>query len=95
MIPQWALLLSFWLHMLATVAWLGGLAAGNSQFPRGTTMRERLQELVRPLAAIALAGGLAVQTVVLPLAVGAQTAPAPGQSAQVGVPPPGQPPAAW
>jgi uncharacterized membrane protein len=26
-IPQWALLLSFWLHMLATVVWLGGLAA--------------------------------------------------------------------
>lgn len=26
-IPPWALLLSFWLHMLATVAWLGGLAA--------------------------------------------------------------------
>lgn len=25
--PEWALLLSFWLHMLATVAWLGGLAA--------------------------------------------------------------------
>jgi len=27
MIPGWALLVSFWLHMLATVAWLGGLAA--------------------------------------------------------------------
>lgn len=27
MIPDWALLISFWLHMLATVAWLGGLAA--------------------------------------------------------------------
>lgn len=26
-IPSWALTLSFWLHMLATVAWLGGLAA--------------------------------------------------------------------
>ncbi len=26
-IPLWALLLSFWLHMLATVVWLGGLAA--------------------------------------------------------------------
>jgi uncharacterized membrane protein len=26
-IPEWALLLSFWLHMAATVAWLGGLAA--------------------------------------------------------------------
>lgn len=25
--PEWALLLSFWLHMLATVVWLGGLAA--------------------------------------------------------------------
>jgi uncharacterized membrane protein len=25
--PHWALLLSFWLHMAATVAWLGGLAA--------------------------------------------------------------------
>jgi uncharacterized membrane protein len=25
-IPSWALTLSFWLHMLATVAWLGGLA---------------------------------------------------------------------
>jgi uncharacterized membrane protein len=25
-IPPWALTLSFWLHMLATVAWLGGLA---------------------------------------------------------------------
>jgi uncharacterized membrane protein len=24
--PDWALLLSFWLHMLATVAWIGGLA---------------------------------------------------------------------
>ncbi|UYN92917.1 MAG: hypothetical protein KIT70_05340 [Anaerolineales bacterium] len=27
MIPGWALLISFWVHMLATVAWLGGLAA--------------------------------------------------------------------
>ncbi|MEX1071067.1 MAG: hypothetical protein WEC37_00425, partial [Anaerolineales bacterium] len=26
-IPTWALTLSFWLHMLATVVWLGGLAA--------------------------------------------------------------------
>ncbi len=26
-IPFWALTLSYWLHMLATVAWLGGLAA--------------------------------------------------------------------
>jgi uncharacterized membrane protein len=26
-IPSWALTLSFWLHMLATVIWLGGLAA--------------------------------------------------------------------
>jgi putative copper resistance protein D len=26
-IPHWALLLSFWLHMLATVVWVGGLAA--------------------------------------------------------------------
>jgi len=26
-IPNWALLLSFWLHMLATVVWVGGLAA--------------------------------------------------------------------
>lgn len=26
-IPHWALTLSFWLHMLATVVWLGGLAA--------------------------------------------------------------------
>lgn len=26
-IPPWALLLSFWLHMLATVVWVGGLAA--------------------------------------------------------------------
>lgn len=26
-IPPWALLLSFWLHMLATVVWLGSLAA--------------------------------------------------------------------
>jgi len=25
--PSWALALVFWLHMLATVAWLGGLAA--------------------------------------------------------------------
>ncbi|MEX1071718.1 MAG: CopD family protein [Anaerolineales bacterium] len=25
-IPTWALTLSFWLHMLATVVWLGGLA---------------------------------------------------------------------
>ena len=25
--PAWALLLSFWLHMLATVLWLGGLTA--------------------------------------------------------------------
>jgi uncharacterized membrane protein len=24
--PDWALLLAFWLHMLATVVWLGGLA---------------------------------------------------------------------
>ena len=26
-IPNWALLLSFWLHMMATVVWVGGLAA--------------------------------------------------------------------
>jgi uncharacterized membrane protein len=26
-IPSWALTLSYWLHMLATVAWIGGLAA--------------------------------------------------------------------
>ncbi|MEX1248173.1 MAG: CopD family protein [Anaerolineales bacterium] len=26
-IPSWALLLSYWLHMLITVVWLGGLAA--------------------------------------------------------------------
>ena len=26
-IPPWALLLSFWVHMLATVVWLGSLAA--------------------------------------------------------------------
>ncbi len=26
-IPAWVLALSFWLHMLATVVWLGGLAA--------------------------------------------------------------------
>jgi len=26
-IPPWALTLSYWLHMLATVAWIGGLAA--------------------------------------------------------------------
>lgn len=26
LIPHWALLFSFWLHMAATVAWLGGLA---------------------------------------------------------------------
>ena len=26
-VPDWALSLSFWLHMMATVAWLGGLAA--------------------------------------------------------------------
>jgi uncharacterized membrane protein len=25
--PSWALTLSYWLHMLATVAWIGGLAA--------------------------------------------------------------------
>nr|HKY78947.1 CopD family protein [Anaerolineales bacterium] len=27
LIPSWALLLSFWLHMLVTVVWLGSLAA--------------------------------------------------------------------
>ncbi len=26
-IPHWALLVSFWLHMLATVVWIGGLVA--------------------------------------------------------------------
>jgi uncharacterized membrane protein len=26
-VPSWALALSYWLHMLATVLWLGGLAA--------------------------------------------------------------------
>lgn len=25
--PEWVLLLSFWLHMLATIVWIGGLAA--------------------------------------------------------------------
>ncbi|NUM46478.1 MAG: CopD family protein [Anaerolineales bacterium] len=27
MVPAWALTLSYWLHMMATVLWLGGLAA--------------------------------------------------------------------
>ena len=27
LVPSWALSLSYWLHMLATVAWIGGLAA--------------------------------------------------------------------
>jgi uncharacterized membrane protein len=26
-IPQWGLALAYWLHMLATIAWIGGLAA--------------------------------------------------------------------
>jgi len=26
-IPQWGLILAYWLHMLATIAWIGGLAA--------------------------------------------------------------------
>ena len=25
--PQWAMMIAFWLHMLATVVWLGGQAA--------------------------------------------------------------------
>jgi uncharacterized membrane protein len=29
LIPPWALLLSFWLHMLATTVWLGSLAAAG------------------------------------------------------------------
>jgi uncharacterized membrane protein len=28
-VPAWALSISYWLHMLATVVWLGGLAAAG------------------------------------------------------------------
>jgi len=64
-IPFWALAASYWLHMAATVAWLGGLAAFsiftlplvNSFIDLGEKVRalERTQKKLDPLGWLGLA----------------------------------------
>ncbi len=63
--PTWALALTFWLHMLATVTWLGGLAAlallvlpaarRSLQPPAQLALIEAIQHRLEPLAWFSLA----------------------------------------
>jgi uncharacterized membrane protein len=63
--PYWALSLAFWLHMLATVAWIGGLvalviivlpAARRSLTPDSyARLLEQIQRRLDPLAWLSLA----------------------------------------
>jgi uncharacterized membrane protein len=63
--PDWALTLAYWLHMLATVTWIGGLVALNTLFipaARGNLAAEdyarlldRIQRRLDPLAWLSLA----------------------------------------
>lgn len=50
--PEWVLLISFWLHMLATVVWIGGLAAlALMVLPvaRGSLQPEAFSDFLRKL----------------------------------------------
>jgi uncharacterized membrane protein len=63
--PYWALTMAYWLHMLATVAWIGGLVALNYLFipaARGvlaaedySRMLDKIQRRLDPLAWLSLA----------------------------------------
>ena len=63
--PAWALTLSYWLHMLATVIWIGGLAAlallvfpaarKSLDPPAYAALLDRLQRRFDPLAWLSLA----------------------------------------
>jgi uncharacterized membrane protein len=59
--PNWALMLSFWLHMLATIVWVGGLAllalvawpgarAALGPGPQLAAVLEQMQKRFNPLA---------------------------------------------
>ncbi|HZD56494.1 MAG TPA: CopD family protein [Anaerolineales bacterium] len=62
--PAWALSLAFWLHMLATVVWIGGLAAlvlfvlptarGNLDANAYATLLEKVQRRLDPLGWLSL-----------------------------------------
>lgn len=62
--PAWALSLAFWLHMLATVVWIGGLAAlvlfvlptarGNLDANTYATLLEKVQRRLDPLGWLSL-----------------------------------------
>ncbi|MEJ2349453.1 MAG: CopD family protein [Anaerolineales bacterium] len=62
--PAWALSLAFWLHMLATVVWIGGLAAlvlfvlpiarGNLDANAYATLLEKAQRRLDPLGWLSL-----------------------------------------
>lgn len=46
LVPDWALTLSYWLHMLATVAWIGGLAAVSLfTFPLLENIKDSAEQL--------------------------------------------------
>ena len=63
--PDWALALAYWLHMIATVIWIGGLAAlalfvlpaARRSLPAGefAVMLERLQQRLDPWSWFSLA----------------------------------------
>jgi len=63
--PTWALTLAYWLHMIATVTWIGGLVALNTLFiPAArndlavedyTRLLDRIQRRLDPLAWLSLA----------------------------------------
>ena len=63
--PYWALSLAFWLHMLATVAWIGGLVAlvvivlpaarGTLKPDSYARLLEQIQRRLDPLAWLSLA----------------------------------------
>lgn len=64
-IPAWALILIYWLHMLTTVVWIGGLAASNfilmplarATLPEGAYLvfSERVLKRLQEIGWIALA----------------------------------------
>jgi uncharacterized membrane protein len=63
-IPTWALSLTYWLHMLATVVWIGGLAAlvlfvlptarGNLDVNAYASLLEKVQRRLDPLGWLSL-----------------------------------------
>ncbi len=53
--PTWILALSYWLHLLATVAWIGGLLILTLVvWPANGSIPDRLEKSFRPLANISL-----------------------------------------